>query len=295
MSESELQNENYIKSKYIDKALYFDETKNFLKYLKIVHSVEDELIFDKSFTFVTSFDDFKIKILEIIFRTKGEILNQLTDFLSNFKIESEGIIFSASLMDKIKYSDIRNILLELELISIHSNNNSYILNNKYVDNYIKNIDQTTLSLEAFKKKQNAQDELGLLAEKAVIDFERKRLTNISIMFGDIEHTSQKNVSAGYDIKSIENYLDDNLNKITRFIEVKTVSLSEFNFYWSRNEIDKARIIGERYYLYLLPVKYQNTFDFENILIINDPFQNVYLNNNDWIKQEETISIRKKSK
>ncbi len=295
IAESELRDENYIRSKYLDSALFFNETSTLLEKLNIVNISAEGLKFNKSFDFVNSFEDFKKILLEKLFQAKGEVSNQLTDFLLNFKVESNDIIFNASLTDKIKYSDARNILLELEFISVKPDNDSYIINNKYNDIFFKKINHGEMSLEVFRKNQCDQDELGVSAERAIIDFEIKRLTNISINPEDIEHTSQKNVYAGYDIKSFENYFDDNLLKITRYIEVKAVSLSEYNFYWSRNEIEKAKIFGERYYLYLIPVKVQNMFDFENLLIINNPFKNIYLNQSDWIKQEETISLCKRVK
>jgi hypothetical protein len=293
IAESELRNENYIKSKYRDSALFFNETSTLLEQLNIIYNSAEGLIFDKSFNFVNSFENFKIILLEKLFLAKGEVSNQLTGFLLNFKIESTDIIFNASLADKIKYSDIRNILLELEFISIKSDNDCYVISNKYNDLFFKKINHGEISLESFKKNQIAQDQLGLLAEKSIIDFEIKRLVNVSITPEDIEHTSQINVYAGYDIKSFENYLDDNNLKITRYIEVKALSISDYNFYWSRNEIEKAKIYGERYYLYLLPVKIKDIFDFDNLLIINNPFRNVYLNQSDWIKTEETISICKR--
>jgi len=295
IAESGLRNEDYIRSKYLDSALHFNETLTILGQLNIVNISAEGLKFDKSFDFINSFEDFKKILLEKLFQAKGEVSNQLTDFLLNFKIESNDIIFNASLTDKIKYSDTRNILLELEFISVKTDNDSYVISNKYNDIFLKKINHGKISPEVFKKNQCAQDELGLLAERAIIDFEMKRLTNISIKPEDIEHTSQKNVHAGYDIKSFENYLDDNSLNVTRYIEVKAVSPSDFNFYWSRNEIEKSKIFGERYYLYLIPVKTQNMFDFANLLIINNPFKNVYLNKGDWIKQEETISLCKKAK
>jgi hypothetical protein len=292
IAESGLRNEDYIRSKYLDSALCFDETLTFLEQIKIIHNNTEGLIFDENFDFANSIEDFKIKLLEKLFYAKGAVSNQLADFLLNFKIESEGIIFNASPIDKIKYSDTRNILLELEYISVKSDNSCYAINSKFNDLFFKKIDHDGISLEAFKKNQCAKDELGLAAERAIIDFEIKRFTNISIKPDEIEHTSQKNVNAGYDIKSFENYLDDSLNRIERYIEVKAVSVLNFKFYWSRNEIAKSKIFGARYFLYLLPVKVNNTFDFDNLLIINNPFKNVYSNRKEWEKDEEIICMTK---
>ena len=38
-----------------------------------------------------------------------------------------------------------------------------------------------------------------------------------------------------------------------YIEVKAVSPNTFTFYWSQREVDVAKVLGQHYYLYLLPV------------------------------------------
>ena len=282
-----------IKRKYLENALAFDETLSLLVDLKIVKNNSDELFPSKTFPVShDSIDDFKKKFLPVLFSANGEVSEQLRNFLLNFQTDSDKTFFKATEIQKIKFSDTRNLLLELEFISASPDNTTYFINPDYADLFVKQFSRRKLSPESLKIKQAENDSIGLTAEKAVIDFEVKRLTNISLVPSEIEHTSQENVLAGYDIKSFENNLNGNSKRIDRYIEVKAVSVEDFKFYWSRNEIEIAKVFGEKYFLYLLPVVSNNTFDFEKLMIINNPFKNIYSNGLEWKKEEESISFSK---
>jgi hypothetical protein len=97
------------------------------------------------------------------------------------------------------------------------------------------------------------------------------------------------VNAGYDIKSFE-ISSQETNYIPRYIEVKAVSIIDYQFYWSRNEFEKSEILRQNYYLYLLPVKDKNNFDIENLKIINDPYKNILNNKDRWIKTVESLGF-----
>ena len=207
-------------------------------------------------------------------------------------MENDKILFKATQLQKIKFSDTRNLLLELEFISTGADNSTYFVNPEFADLFVKQFSKQKFSPETLNRKQAENDSLGLTAEKAVIDFEVKRLTHISVLPNEIEHISQENVLAGYDIKSFENHLDSNSNRIDRFIEVKAVSIEDYKFYWSRNEMEIAKVFAEKYYLYLLPVISNNTFDFNKMIIKRNPFKSVCSNEQEWRKEKESISFSK---
>jgi hypothetical protein len=96
--------------------------------------------------------------------------------------------------------------------------------------------------------------------------------------------------AGYDIRSFDEMLDDSGTHSTRYIEVKAVSQWNYQFYWTMNEIKKAREFCLNYYLYLLPVLGKKSFDLEGLKIIRDPISNVYDNSSNWIRMDEVISF-----
>jgi hypothetical protein len=262
-----------------------------LEDLKIVRSKSDELIPSKTFSLNNnSLNEFKKKFLSALFSANGNVSEELKNFLVSFQTENGKIFFKATELQKIKFSDIRNLLLELEFISASADRATYIVNPDFTYLFIKQFSRQKLSPESLKKKQMENESIGLTAEKAVIEFELKRLAAISVLQNEIEHTSLDNVLAGYDIKSFEDYLDSNSKRICRFIEVKAVSVDDYKFYWSKTEIEIAKVFGEKYYLYLLPATSNNTFDFKRLIIINNPFKNIYSNRTDWNKEEECISF-----
>lgn len=293
LADAQVRNINNIKRKYLERASAFDETLSLLIDLKVVKKDSEELIPSKSFSLAhDSFNEFKEKFLKILFSTNGKVKDELNKFLLNFRTEGDLIFFKATEVQRIEFSDTRNLLLELEFISASADNTTYFINPDFSKLYLKQFLPPKLSPEALKKKQAENESLGLKAEKAVIQFELKRLAAISVLENEIEHTSLDNVLAGYDIKSFEDYLDLNSKRIDRFIEVKAVSIDNYKFFWSRNEMQIAKLFGEKYYMYLIPVCANNTFDFDKMIIKRNPYKSVYLNEQDWKKEEESISFSK---
>lgn len=295
LADAEVRDVSNIKRKYLESALSFDETLSLLKDLKIVRTSGYELKLSKTFSLpLDSIEEFKKIFIPVFFHSNGDISEELRIFLSNFQAENNKIFFKATELQKIKYSGIRNLLLELEFILIGSDNTTYFISPDFSDLFLKQFCRRKLSPESLKKKQTENELIGLIAEKAVIEYELKRLSVISVLPNEIEHTSQKNVLAGYDIKSFEDYLGSNSKRIERFIEVKAVQVNDYKFYWSRNELEISRIFGEKYFLYLLPVISGNTFDFEKLMIIKNPFKTIYSNEIEWNKMEESICLTKKN-
>lgn len=293
LADTEVRNVSNIKRKYLENALAFDETLSLLEDLKVVRNNSNELIPSKTFSLThDSPDEFKKKFLPVLFSANGYISEELRNFLLNFQTENDKIFFKATELQKIKFSDTRNLLIELEFISTGADNATYFVNPEFADLFVKQFNKRKLSPETLKKKQAENESIGLTAEKAVIEYELKRLAVISVLPNEIEHTSQDNVLAGYDIKSFEDCLDSNSKRIERFIEVKAVSIDDYKFYWSRNEMEIAKVFGEKYYLYLLPVISNNTFDFDKIIIKRNPFKSIYSNEQEWRKEEESISFSK---
>ena len=97
-------------------------------------------------------------------------------------------------------------------------------------------------------------------------------------------------NAGFDIESFTEI--DDTNVVKRFIEVKAVLKNSVRFYWSRNEIEKSKELGESYWLYLVPYTSKQVFDTENIDKICNPYKNVFLGQNEWMSQIELYSFSK---
>jgi len=214
LAESDFREVSYIRDKYLERVLWFDETLLFLQELKIVGKNSIELIPLKRFPDKSnSLADFKRQLLSILFSASGDVSNQLKSFLVNFQIQSGKISFTTTTSDKIKFSSIRNLLFELEFISASPDKKICFVNSEYSGLFIQQFSKRKVSLKTFKKQQEEKEEVGLNAEKAVIDFEGGRLSDISLELNEIEHVALENVLAGFDIKSFENYLDNDSKRI----------------------------------------------------------------------------------
>ncbi|MGI0058286.1 MAG: DUF3883 domain-containing protein [Nitrosotalea sp.] len=200
------------------------------------------------------------------------------------------LVLNLSLDERLKYSDLRNLFLELGLIRYYPETDTYKVVREFASQFqivtatarrrVLSDDQLLLELEK-------QRELGLKAELLVIEFERKRLETKPEFAEKIEHVAKNNVGAGYDISSWE--LDSNSQ---RYIEVKAVPQESFRFYWSSNEIDMATQYKEKYYLYLLPVRAKGKITLKDMEIIKDPYKSVFLDKGHWTKKERLYTIWK---
>jgi len=96
-------------------------------------------------------------------------------------------------------------------------------------------------------REQANRELGLQGENAVIEWEKDELTKHGRpdLAELVEHTATKNSAAGFDIKSY-----NASTGAEKYIEVKTTCGSaKTPFFISPNELEKSYELGESYWLY----------------------------------------------
>ena len=65
----------------------------------------------------------------------------------------------------------------------------------------------------------------------------------------VTRVSQLDVTAGYDIASFDG--DRPTIMHNRFIEVKASRQHRIRFFWSANEYEKAKVLGDQYWIYFL--------------------------------------------
>lgn len=285
----------FIEQKFLRDAVNFEDTIFFLEEINLIKTQNNELIIEKEYRdFLTEYkksnykDDiikkFLINKLLITFNTYSEYLDE---FLGNF---DESKIFKAKKSQRIKYSGIRNFLMELGFIELDIIKGYYRISKEY-NNLLKDRNyKRKTSFTEYKKILKEKERISFLAELEIIEYEKSRLKNLDFLVERIEHTSQNDVSAGYDIKSFEDYLDEYNKPIKIFIEVKAVSIIDYKFYWTRNEIEKAKYCHKSYYLYLLPVKGNKKFYIEDLKRIPDPCNEVFMNHKKWECSEELFSF-----
>ncbi len=289
---------SYIKQKYNKIASNYDETLFIYKKLNLVRIVKNEIQISKKFrSFLNKFKDnnFKIPILveflidHMVFK-QNYFSETINEFLSNFECENGDHKFKVKTSQKIKYSGIRNLLKELDFIIIDFDRDEFKISKKYAETYKGYKKRNKTSLLKLKKILKEKEEIGHYAELRIIEYEKERLSAFPLLLDKIEHVALNDVSAGYDIKSFKGKLYKNNDPILIYIEVKAVPFWEYEFKWTRNEINVAKLLKDRYILYLLPVKGYKDFDINNLKIINNPYKNVLKNKKAWLCTEEILSF-----
>ncbi|MFD0750167.1 DUF3883 domain-containing protein [Mucilaginibacter calamicampi] len=185
----------------------------------------------------------------------------------------------------LKYASFKQLLIDFEIIKIHPTTEikKFIINSRYKKLFDKTIlpeiKRRKIGIEEFQLSLEQQQIYGEEAEKFVLKFEHDRLNGNKT----IDWVAEYSVAEGYDIASFNNELSI-VND--RFIEVKSFSGRPY-FFWSRNEIDIARIKKGEYYLYLVDRDKMNNIDYTP-LIIQNPYVEIYNNEANWDQRIEKI-------
>lgn len=185
---------------------------------------------------------------------------------------------------KIRYAVYRNLLLALKVLILRGK--SYLLSDLLLASIKKKNRIKSVSLESLKQILEANEKIGEEGENFVIKYEEQRLGFSNSE--KIKHISLVDVSAGFDIASFNNPED---YEYTRFIEVKTY-IGDVHFHWSANEINRAYLFGEHYFLYLVDYEKINKPDYKPDIICN-PYLNVY-KSEVWSKKVDSYYITRKT-
>ena len=290
---------NYIKRASRRFGFSFDEINQFLVELKLI-KIDGQLISltNKTNNFI---DDGRLKkkklketLVELLTKSDNKYKRLVIDYISLFNNIDDSLVHFPGLDDRIRYSSLRNLLIQIDLVKHDGLNNNYSINKVYFDQIVDiTASRKKLSLKRFKQIQKSKEIIGNNAELAVIKYEKERLKNFPKYVKKIDHIAKENVAAGDDIISFEGAGNDNGVLKKRYIEVKASSRDVVHFYWSKNEMDTAKKLKNSYYLYILPVINQNNFDFENIIIIRNPALKLLNKSKEWDSEVESLSFYKK--
>jgi len=281
----------YFKQQYLQDAENFEDCVDLLISINLISIPSGNIVPSSQLTrfLIKQPTENEIKeFLLMVILSKRDL--SIWAYLKNFSMINGKFIFEPQISENLLFSDIRNLLIELELISFNSKENYYEITEKHTPLFIDILKEYSISPERLKKIIEEQDRIGKYAELEIVSYEKSRLYSRQDLIDAIEHKSLKDAALGYDIKSFT--LDETSSVSERFIEVKAIPYLETRFYLTRNELETSRKYGENYYLYLLPVKGENKFDIANLIIIQDP-SNVLFNNKNWIIECEQFLIKKK--
>ena len=146
------------------------------------------------------------------------------------------------------------------------------------------LDKTKASLETTARRR---EQFGRSAEDAVFEYEKIRVGEQ--LANKVQHISKTLPFASYDIKS---FTVDASSTVDRFIEVKAVSRQSYQFFWTQIELEAAKLLRDKYYLYLLPSD-GKSFDFSELLMLENAYETVYENKDAWATEENVVLCQKK--
>lgn len=185
-----------------------------------------------------------------------------------------------------RFSNFRQLLISFGFLNRHPNYQirKLIINQRYrflFDRVVlPEIRRRKIGIENLEEMLEHKQIRGAQAEDFVLKFEKQRLSSHPKV-ESILKISDYDVGAGYDIVSYE---DDGSREHNRFIEVKSCSIDR-RFYWSKNEVLQARIMRNRYFLYLVDSEKINSGSYEPLVIPN-PYKNVFMNVG-WKREEQS--------
>lgn len=191
----------------------------------------------------------------------------------------------------LKYASFKQLLIDFEVIKVHPTIEirKFIINSRYKKLFDKTIlpeiKRRKIGIEEFQLSLEQQQIYGEEAEKFVLKFEFDRLNGNK----PIDWVAEYSVAEGYDIASFND--EESVNN-DRFIEVKSYNGQPY-FFWSRNEIDIARIKKHEYYLYLVNRDKIDELGYIPIIIPN-PYTEVLMNEDRWDQRIEKIKFSFKS-
>lgn len=184
------------------------------------------------------------------------------------------------------YSAVRNVLASQNFFDIQrSQYTTFFINPNFEDIvtfYCKKYN-TKITLDQLKRQLEKNAKIGEAAEKYVLQYEVKRLS-YCVLSEKVRIISDIDVGAGYDIISFDKDGDENYN---RFIEVKAISIN--GFYWSKNELETAKIKGSQYHLYLVELGRIDEANYEPIIITNPA--ELIIKSTDWLVEAQTYHVR----
>lgn len=187
----------------------------------------------------------------------------------------------------LSFSCVRNVLISQGfIIPIRDDHETRFYIEPLFESYIAKQCRTQnrqLTLDRLKKQLEINEISGEKAELFVISYEKKRIGRP--LCEKIRRISEIDVTAGYDILS---YNSEQSLIPDRYIEVKAVSKT--GFFWSKNEFEVAKLLGNRYYLYLVDLSSCN-YEAYQPLIICDPAKEIMFND-DWLVETQNYHIMK---
>ncbi|MEW6386235.1 MAG: DUF3883 domain-containing protein [Thermodesulfobacteriota bacterium] len=287
LRECDLQTSHYIEKRYKERASHFAQTLAFLNRIGLVKHRKGALVLQDQLP-ATHNINFLSTILEHLVLSKSRYNSEIVRYLGKYAITGTQVSYRSNERTRSEESAIRNFLMEMGVIAYIRHEDRYVVSPEHLCFYIQARQEHKLCPPLrLTEKAEARDEIALEAERAVVAFEKERVG--PLLSHHVEHVALRNAAAGFDILSVAAETPMDVTK--RYIEVKAVSPASFQFYWTRNEVEVARLLGPLYYLYLVPVGTGYEIGRDRFVIISDPYADVLGPGGKWVVENDVILCR----
>lgn len=293
VSETAMREVSYVQRIFLESAQNFEETSRFTcdigwldeksgKYdlteagIVAVRTIGNDL-------------EFRALLLNSLATVTNPYRRHIATYLCCFHLTEAGLAYRSSIADRVRQGPVRDLLMDLRAISYRPADDSHLVEPHATDLFLWAKNFRSISQDSFGSDIRRKAELGFKAEVVVLEYEKQRVGGEWAY--RVEHISCENPFACFDIKSVTVQRDC---ADARYIEVKAVSAPSFQFHWTRNELDAAQLLRSKYFLYLVPVTSSGRFDTTQMLIIDDPYQAVYQNQEDWNIQNDVVICSRKN-
>jgi len=288
-------NFDFVRSKFLTESENFENVLDLLIKIKLVVHTKNKL-YPNSFL-VKKYSqnnennqNLKGYFIDKLLNSKSVYSKESQKYLENFKLGIDDYTYNPPTNKRLKESAIRNLFIELDFVLYDSKKEIYKINPLYYGIHEKSIVKShkCISLKSLNLTLKKQEEIGRKAEETILEYEKLSLKSYPNLVKSIQHISQTDVQAGFDIKSWS-LKSNSSQKVRKFIEVKAVSDINYEFKWTRNEIDTSKKYKYQYFLYLLPCA-NNKFDLSSLKIIQNPYNEIFGDGKRWKNQIEEYNI-----
>lgn len=268
LSTSRLPNKTLIATRYRERWQHFEQTLRFMQGVGWVREHRGDLTLSQNEK--SRSENLGRALMEAILKSDTEYRASLCRYLNQFRVHGTRVVHSPPAERRAGGSAVRNFLAGAQLISYRRKDNDYVINQEAIDLWLwaKSLSgpNTTTQLHSTIK---SRERLGLDAELAAVEYEKARLGND--WSDHVQHVAREHPLANYDVKSVT---IDGGEAVSRFIEVKAVSVDSYRFFWSASEVGAARLLGPAYFLYLVPANRDGDFDMRRLWIVENAYANV---------------------
>ncbi len=233
-------------------------------------------------------ESIRAAILSALMRCGSPYASPLFQYVRSFHLEEEALVHRPSLADRKTQKPLRDFLIDLRLVSYRQSDDAFVFTEPGYDLYVCARNHATFTQTSFEAAQRRKQEVGYAAELVALSFEKKRLG--SALADRVIHVSSDAPFACFDIKSVTAKED---GIVDRYIEVKAVPEDDLRFYWSKTEVEMARLFGEKYYLYLVPYVVGRGFDAAAMVMLCNPQESV-LGDPLWNVEEDALVCSRKT-